>query len=117
MSNLPELWTALHAQVKALRYHRPVVTQVECGVWCIYAPKSGCQVIGGILDRNKAIHLAKATYGKEPIVSDKIFAVHKGQSPLPIKREGDYFSSEVKEWLVQADQEVKSQKAQGEIHE
>lgn len=97
MSNIPRLWNALSAQVMALRKKRPVVTQVEEGVWCIYAPSSGNQVIGGVLSRDKAVNLARITYGTDPVVHDEVFDSVKVGNPFPQKKLEDigYFSTEV----------------------
>ncbi len=97
MSNIPKPWNALTAQSKALRDHRPVVTQVEEGVWCIYAPVSGNQVIGGVLSRDKAVNLARITYGTDPIVYDKVFDAERCGNPFPMKKLEDMgcFSTEV----------------------
>lgn len=97
MSNIPKLWNALSAQIMALRKKRPVVTQVEEGVWCIYAPSSGNQVIGGVLSRDKAVNLARITYGTEPVVYDKVFDANRATNPFPQKKLEDigFFSTEV----------------------
>jgi hypothetical protein len=92
---LVETWSALTAQVKAFDNNRPLVTQVELGVWMVYPPHEGVPVIGGILTKEKAILVAEKNYGITPIVSDRVFVLCKGKNPLPPKREGDYFASEV----------------------
>lgn len=92
---LVEQWNALTAQVKAFDNKQPIVTQVESGIWVVYPPCEGYPLVGGILTKEKATLVAEKNYGIAPIVSDKIFSVCKGKSPLPPKREGDYFATEV----------------------